>query len=126
MFEVFELEVKNYLVVSCCFRGHLWKFMSTKSILPILVLCHMFRFWKERLCNYTSSRPEVFLWKGGLKICGKFTEEQPWGSVISVRLRSIFIEIALRAWVFPCKFAAYFQNTIFWDHLWVAASVTRY
>ena len=26
------------------------------------------------------------------------------------------------AWVFSCKFAAYFQNTFSWKHLWVAAS----
>ena len=28
------------------------------------------------------------------------------------------------AWVFYCKFIAYFQNIFFWEHLWVAASVT--
>ena len=27
------------------------------------------------------------------------------------------------AWVFSCKFAAYFQNTFSYKHLWVAASV---
>ena len=26
------------------------------------------------------------------------------------------------AWVFSCKFAACFQNTFSWDHLWMAAS----
>ena len=26
------------------------------------------------------------------------------------------------AWVFSCKFAAYFQNTFSMEHLWVAAS----
>ena len=26
------------------------------------------------------------------------------------------------AWVFSCKFAAYFPNTFSWEHLWVAAS----
>ena len=26
------------------------------------------------------------------------------------------------AWVFSCKFAAYFQNTFFLEHLWTAAS----
>ena len=29
------------------------------------------------------------------------------------------------AWVFSCKFAAYFQNTFFWEHLWVATSEFR-
>ena len=27
------------------------------------------------------------------------------------------------AWMFSCKFAAYFENTFFQEHLWVAASV---
>ena len=26
------------------------------------------------------------------------------------------------AWVFPCKFAEYFQNTFSYEHLWMAAS----
>ena len=26
------------------------------------------------------------------------------------------------AWVVSCKFAAYFQNTFLWEHLWMAAS----
>ena len=52
-----------------------------------------------------SSRPEVFLRKGVLKICHKFTGEHPCRS----------------AWVFSCKFAAYFQNTFSQEHLWVAA-----
>ena len=38
---------------------------------------------------------QVFLVKGVLKICSKFTEEHP------------------SAWVFFCKFAAYFQNTFY-------------
>ena len=29
------------------------------------------------------------------------------------------------AWVFSCKFAAYFQNTFSLEHLWVAASVNK-
>ena len=33
-----------------------------------------------------SSRPEVFLWKGVLKICSKFTWEHPCQSVILIKL----------------------------------------
>ena len=29
------------------------------------------------------------------------------------------------AWVFSCKFAAYFQNTFSYEHLWTAASDMR-
>ena len=43
-----------------------------------------------------SSRPEVFLRKGMLKICTKFTGEHPCRSVISIKLLCIFIEIARR------------------------------
>ena len=32
------------------------------------------------------------------------------------------IALNTSTWVFSCKFAAYFQNTFFWEHLWVAAS----
>ena len=43
-----------------------------------------------------SSHPEVLLRKGVLKICTKFTGEHPCRSVISIKLQSNFIEIALR------------------------------
>ena len=42
-----------------------------------------------------SSRPEVFLGKGILKICNKFTEEQPCQNLISIKLQSNCIEITL-------------------------------
>ena len=50
--------------------------------------------------KHRSSHPEVFLEKGVLKICSKFTE-----------------------WVFSCKVAAYFQNSFYQEHLWAAAFV---
>ena len=49
------------------------------------------------------SPPEVFLGKGVLKIYSKFAGERPCQGVISIGLYT-------SAWVFPCKFAAYFQN----------------
>ena len=54
---------------------------------------------RELLCfteTKGSSRPEVFLLKGILKICTKFTGERPCRSVISIKLLCNFIEIALR------------------------------
>ena len=33
-----------------------------------------------------------------------------------------FNKVATSAWVFSCKFVAYFQNSFFYEHLWVAAS----
>ena len=44
---------------------------------------------------YRSNRPEVFLKKGILKICSKFTGEHPYRSVISIKLLCNVIEIAL-------------------------------
>ena len=38
----------------------------------------------------------MFLQKGVLKICSKFTGEHPCRSAISIKLQSKFIEIALR------------------------------
>ena len=52
--------------------------------------------------KYRSSHPEVFLEKGVPKICNKFTGENPRRSVTSIHFS---------AWVFTCKFAAYFQKT---------------
>ena len=42
---------------------------------------------------FRSNRPEEFLVKGFPKICSKFTGEQPCQSVISIKLRSNFVEI---------------------------------
>ena len=50
-----------------------------------------------------SIHPEVFLEKGVLKIYSKFAGEHPWRSAISINLH-------ISAWVFSCKFVAYFQN----------------
>ena len=45
---------------------------------------------------YRSSRPEVILRKGVLKICSKFIGEHTWRSVIAPNLFCNFIEITLR------------------------------
>ena len=46
--------------------------------------------------QYRSSHPEVFLEKGVLKICGKYTGEHPYQRLISIKLQSKFTEIILR------------------------------
>ena len=56
-------------------------------------------FWLNQFSVKVSSRsshPEVFLRKGVVKICSKFIGEQPSRGVISIKLQSNFIEIALR------------------------------
>ena len=46
--------------------------------------------------RFRSSRPKVFICKGVLKLCSKFTGEHPCRSVILIKLQSNFIEITLR------------------------------
>ena len=64
-------------------------------------------FWIRLWVTNKSSSPEVFLRKGVLKICSKFTREHSCRSVISINL---LWYIALRHGCFSCKFATYFQN----------------
>ena len=58
-----------------------------------------------------SSHPEVFLEKGVLKICSKFTGEHPCGSVISIQLQSNFTEITFRHGCSPVNLLHIFRTT---------------
>ena len=58
----------------------------------------------------------MFLGKGVLKICSKFTEEHPWRSGILGKLQSNFTEMALRLGCSPVNLwhvfrAPFFKNT---------------
>ena len=57
-----------------------------------------------------SSRPEVFLTKGVLKICSKFTREHPCRTAISIKLQSSFIEITLRHGCSPVNLLHIFRT----------------
>ena len=59
--------------------------------------------------KFRSSCPEVYLRKGVLKIYSKFTGEHPKPQCNFNKVAKHFIRTL--AWVFSCKFAAYFQNT---------------
>ena len=74
-------------------------------------------FWEniEKDANFfkkitRSSHPEVFLVKGVLKICSKFTGEHPCRSVISIKLLCNFIEIALRHGCSPVNLLHIFRT----------------
>ena len=61
----------------------------------------------------------MFLGKGVLKICSKFTAEHPCRSAISIKLLCNFIEIALWYWCFPVNLlnifkTAFYKNTSEW------------
>ena len=53
---------------------------------------------------------EVFLRKSVLKICSKFTGEHPCRSLISIKLQSNFIEIALRHGCSPANLLHIFRT----------------
>ena len=57
-----------------------------------------------------SSVPEVSLRKGVMKICCKFTGEHPCRNVISIKLQSSFIEIALRHGCSPVNLLHIFRT----------------
>ena len=57
-----------------------------------------------------SSHPEMFLGKGVLKICSKFTGEHPCRSAISKKMQSNFIEIALRHGCSPVNLLHIFRT----------------
>ena len=71
----------------------------------------VFQFVFKRYCCFRGSRPEVFLRKGVLKICRKFTGEHPCRSVISIKLQSNFIEITLRHGCFPVNLLHIFRTS---------------
>ena len=113
------------------FSGHFfekwpnyWSTSSTGVIsnYKILFFFNGVLVWYSEIISsvyYRSSHPEVFLWKDVLKICAKFTGEHACWSVISIKL---LYWNRTSAWVFSCKFAAYFRNTFSWEHFWLAAS----
>ena len=55
--------------------------------------------------------PEVFLGKGVLKICSKFTEHAFWNA-ISIKLQSNFIEITLRHGCSPVSLLHIFRKLL--------------
>ena len=57
-----------------------------------------------------SSRLEVFLRKGVLKICSKFTGEHPCRNAISIKLQSNFIKTALRHGCSPINLLHIFRT----------------
>ena len=77
------------------------------------------------MVKYRGSRSPVFLEKGVLKKCSKFTGEHPCRSAISIKLQSSFIEITLRHECFPVNLLRIFRipfprNTSGWLYLELA------
>ena len=93
-------------------------------------LRRIYSSWSRRLQDEclvgrcTSSYPEVFLRKGVLKICCKFTGEHPCHSAISKNLLCNVIEIALRHRCSPVNLPHIFRTPFPWNTLgWLLLKV---
>ena len=60
--------------------------------------------------DFRNSRPKVFLVKGVLKICGKFTGEHPCRNVISIKLLCNSVEIAFQHGCSPVNLLHIFRS----------------
>ena len=85
----------NNLKTRTAMNAKISVFVTYVEVIVYLLLYNLhgctFKYIKLR-----SSRPEVFLGEGALKICSKFTGEHPCLSAISIKLQSNFTEIAFR------------------------------
>ena len=68
--------------------------------------------------NKRTSPPEVFLYKGVLKICSKFTGENPCRSVNSLKSLCNFIEIILRHGCPPVNLLHIFRKAFLKNTSW--------
>ena len=76
-----------------------------------MVLLFTSRLWYCYSLIYRSCRSEVFLGKGILKICCKFTKERSCRNAISIKLLCNFIEITLRHGCSPVNLLHIFRTT---------------
>ena len=105
-----------------CFHLDTWPKMKNEKKLECFL-----RIWAlllSTLLNYRSSHPEVFLRKGVLEICSKFTGEHPCRGGISITLNGNFIEITLRHGCSPVNLQHIFRtpfprNTHLGDCFWL-------
>ena len=75
-------------------------------------MCIPFLTLRKRIVR--SSHPKVLLAKGVLKIWSKFTGEHPCQSTISIKLKSNFIEIALRHGCSSVNLLHIFRTPFLW------------
>ena len=107
-------EKSNILIffISNLVRPQPWKLLIFSKLLNICLVvwpnnceeCNNLQGSKSIFMIARSSHPEVFLGKGVLKLCRKFTGEHPCRSAISIKLESNFIEITLCHGLSPVNF----------------------
>ena len=87
-------------------------FFSRDCILMIdeMYLQRSTQYQSREYARVRSSHPEVFLRKGFLKICSKFTGAHPCRSAISIKLQSDFIGTALSHVCSPANLVHIFRT----------------
>ena len=68
-------------------------------------------FWVVASSGFRSNPPELFLGKGVLDICSKFTGQHPCWNVISIKLLCNFIEMGLRHGCSPVNLVHVFRTS---------------
>ena len=104
IYYVEDFTLKHLLLFEICSRE-----IREKFVCKHLETIEYVKNWLTlQLQSY--SHPEVLLGKGVLKIFGKFTEEHPCRSVISIKFQSNFIEITLRHGCSPVNLLHFFRT----------------
>ena len=93
----------------CDLNGKLHFFV----ISTFLVLDDLEHVDRLAIITYKRSHPEVFLGKGVLKTCSKFTGEHRCRIAISIKLQNSFMEITLRHGCSPVNFLHIFRTPFY-------------
>ena len=115
--------------IICCYILAYWEtFTLIKGMKNVIVIIWLSRYssrilktmekkykieYTVKLVQYMklrSSHPEVFLEKGVLKICSKFTGKRPCQSAVSIKFLCKFIAIALWHWCSPVNLLHIFRT----------------
>ena len=100
----------TFFINACTFLGFQYVQIIIFAFLDLWVKIHALELQKVM---HQKRPPEVFLQKGVLKICSKFTGEHPWSSVILIKLLRSFIEITLRHGCSPANLLHIFRTPFY-------------
>ena len=113
---IFKYIIIYLSIFKYMFKHNIGDFEPAKSLTKFTIIrtylkdVRTFRRLDFQRTDYFS-RPEVFLVKGVLKICNKFTGKHLYRSLISVTLQSIFIDITLPHRCSPVNLLHIFRTT---------------
>ena len=113
---IFKYIIIYLSIFKYMFKHNIGDFEPAKSLTKFTIIrtylkdVRTFRRLDFQRTDYFS-RPEVFLVKGVLKICNKFTGKHLYRSLISITLQSIFIDITLPHRCSPVNLLHIFRTT---------------